>query len=112
MALRVFLDRHAVEWQVWDVYPTTTALVDRRRCDRRSLEVRVQYTGPERRTGDERRHSGPLLNPRFRSGWLVFRSYDERRRLVPIPAGWETLPDIALADLLSQAEIVPVTGLI
>jgi hypothetical protein len=29
------------------------------------------------------------LSPALRSGWLAFRTDDERRRLYPIPLGWE-----------------------
>lgn len=33
----------------------------------------------------------------FRSGWLTFDNGAERRRLAPIPPGWEELPDERLS---------------
>jgi YD repeat-containing protein len=46
--------------------------------------------------------SGPL-----REGWLVFQTEHERRRLAPIPHGWDRLPEHALLALCSQAAPVP-----
>lgn len=50
-----------------------------------------------------------LLPAAMRKGWLVFESPGERRRLSPIPAGWETLPEQGL--LLLCAEAVPAAQL-
>lgn len=44
-----------------------------------------------------------LLPPEMRAGWLVFDSTGERRRLTPIPADWETLPDQRLTRLCEMA---------
>jgi hypothetical protein len=43
----------------------------------------------------------------YRSGWLAFESAAEKRRLSPIPEGWQSLPDDALRALCGRAEIVP-----
>lgn len=46
------------------------------------------------------------LPPAYAQGWLVFESSEERRRLVPCPAEWETYPNAALRLLLQRAEVV------
>jgi hypothetical protein len=43
----------------------------------------------------------------YRNGWLAFESAAEKRRLSPIPEGWQSLPDDALRALCGRAEIVP-----
>lgn len=43
------------------------------------------------------------LQPDFAEGWLTFESEAERRRLAPIPAGWETTADERLALLCRAA---------
>jgi hypothetical protein len=39
----------------------------------------------------------------FRTGWLVFESATEKRRLSPIPDGWLMLPTVELERLCKQA---------
>jgi hypothetical protein len=41
-------------------------------------------------------------------GWLAFESPSERRRLSPIPPGWDQLAEPVLADLCAQAKAVTV----
>jgi len=64
MALRSFDDRNGEGWQVWRVVPAASVL-------ERSAWVEGDY----------------------RQGWLCFESLTsgERRRLAPVPEGWETL---------------------
>ena len=42
----------------------------------------------------------------FPEGWLTFQKGDERRRLMPIPKGWENSTSIALRTYLARAEPV------
>jgi len=52
--------------------------------------------------------SGAVINPGFDKGWLTFESDDGvLRRLAPIPAGWENLPDDRLLALLERSNEVP-----
>lgn len=44
----------------------------------------------------------------YREGWLVFESTQEKRRLAPVPADWETMPTEALVGLCGKA--VPQTA--
>ncbi|HEX8830028.1 MAG TPA: hypothetical protein VF705_02625 [Longimicrobium sp.] len=66
------------EWTVWDVFPT--------------FEARMRMTG----------ESADLLV----QGWLVFQCELEKRRLGPIPEGWDALPDEDLVELLESASLV------
>ncbi len=40
-------------------------------------------------------------------GWLAFESKFEKRRLRPIPAAWESIPDEELQNLLLAAVPAP-----
>jgi len=85
MAIREFTDSSGVRWQVWKVQPSGGAA--------------PAYTGPERRTEnrpgafpERRRNRGAgrsLLTSGMEKGWLCFECGDEKRRLSPVPAGWE-----------------------
>jgi hypothetical protein len=44
----------------------------------------------------------------YREGWLVFESSQEKRRLAPVPADWETMPTESLVGLCGKA--VPQTA--
>jgi hypothetical protein len=74
MALREFVDRSGLAWTVWDMVPEHM-----HRASRNSL--------------------GP-----FAEGWLCFEAATgEKRRLSPIPAGWDFVPDDALEALCERA---------
>lgn len=44
-----------------------------------------------------------VLPDAFASGWLVFESADERRRLAPFPGNWQDCPEDVLCRLLDEA---------
>lgn len=108
MAYRTFVDRRNTYWQVWDVRPE--------RIERRSMERRQEspgeWKGPERRRGDRRRleQKRIVLDNGLGSGWLVFESKSEKRRLTPIPRDWETLTESQLRLLCEKAQVVPGNG--
>jgi hypothetical protein len=66
MALRTLIS-DGVEWAVWDVRPASPA--------------RLELTG---------------ASPVLQSGWLCFESPEEKRRVAPIPDGWESWSDAEL----------------
>jgi len=72
---RLFDDKRGVRWDVWAVYP----------------EARPSQLS--------------ALPGTFRSGWLVFESGAEKRRLSPIPTNWQALPPSELERLCDRAEI-------
>jgi len=43
----------------------------------------------------------------YRAGWLAFECPDERRRLRPIPDGWDSLGAVELWRLCESAPLVP-----
>lgn len=51
--------------------------------------------------GDER-----TVKPELAGGWLTFESAVEKRRLAPIPSGWNELPADALGELCERAAFV------
>ena len=76
--LRDFTDYSGITWRVWDVTPQS------------------QNTAAKR---------GIRITPV--DGWLVFESDTERRRLSPIPEGWESGDNDALCYLCARAKVVP-----
>ena len=97
-----------VLWQVWEVIPQW--------ADRRTGTVRrgepnqpADARGLEQRRTPDRRRGLPERIPRIRlgngldGGWLAFESASERRRLSPIPAGWEEASESELERLCRRA---------
>lgn len=82
--LRGFTDSTGVEWRVWEVFPTKTG---------------PTFVGSS--------HASLKETP-FANGWLCFESPAEKRRLAPIPDGWEFRDITALEELCRVA--APVTG--
>lgn len=82
MAVREFTDGLGREWRVWDVTPDDL----------------------NPRTKDE-----DYLAQLYYTGWLVFeaKATESKRRLYPVPRGWNDLPDAQLEVLLEKAEVVP-----
>jgi hypothetical protein len=74
---RLFDDVRGVRWDVWAVYP----------------EVRASQLS--------------ALPGTFQTGWLVFESTGEKRRLSPIPSDWQSLPADELERLCERADIAP-----
>jgi hypothetical protein len=104
MSYRTFVDRDGAYWQVWDSQPSK---VERRSSaqDRRHLN-RSYWGGLDRRSGSDRRTINQrriTLSEGYGRGWLTFESLVEKRRLVPIPSGWEKADNSALRALCEQA---------
>ena len=90
MAVRAVLDASGVEWQVWEVRPSWAGRWT-------PVEGMAAVDTPR-----------PSLSPQLEGGWLAFQSpQGERRRIVPIQAGWETLDERGLRALLGRAEVQP-----
>jgi len=110
MAHRAFTDANGVHWQVWPVVPQWA---DRRtgktRRFRPTDDPDVDPPVLEQRRGQERRRGLPDAIPRVKltggleGGWLAFESSRERRRLAPIPQGWESATDAELDRMCRQS---------
>jgi hypothetical protein len=72
--MRHIRDAAGVEWMVYEVNPVLS----------------------EWRAADS-------LPDGYRNGWLCFESPTEKRRLLPLPAGWNELPTEQLSALLVNA---------
>jgi hypothetical protein len=103
---RTFLDDLARLWNAWDVIP---AWGERRSIERRTHGEAGGARIVERRTRERRHHHGLriALPPRLAKGWIAFEHAEERRRVAPIPAGWEQLPELGLRELWRGAEHLP-----
>ena len=107
MGLRRFHSSENVEWHVWSVVPGSRLEGERRDADRRHPEPILYYRGHERRSDIDRRRYDPVVRPGMERGWLTFESEMERRRMVPIPRGWEGLSDGELERLCLTADVIP-----
>jgi hypothetical protein len=94
MAHREFTDRQGVHWQAWEVIPTTA---ERRSAGERRFGARDKR---ERRT---KRQFRVPMDAGLATGWLVFESSAEKRRLSPVPPDWTVRTDEELAKLCSSA---------
>ena len=75
--MRQIRDDAGVEWMVYEVNPEAGA--------RRSIDA---------------------LPEGYRNGWLCFESPTEKRRLTPLPSGWQDLTTEQLGGLLVDAILV------
>ena len=82
--LRGLRDSAGVEWRVWEVYPSKTSPL----------------------SGADEMGRRSLMGSAFADGWLCFESDSEKRRLAPIPEGWEHRNQLQMEALLQQASIV------
>jgi hypothetical protein len=111
MTIRTFRDANGVEWRVYTIVPK--GLERRNRTDRRRGPD-PGYTGPERRQQPDRRQQlrdgadqkpQAWVLPGIQGGWLVFDSGAQRRRLTPIPPGWEKATEEELEQLCKLAMV-------
>lgn len=88
MSHRQFTDSTGRTWDVWDVHPTTAA---------NSLAI---YQRPQ---AEDARDPRSAVAPSLADGWLCFEHVAERRRLAPIPQGWNELSGRELERLRDEA---------
>ena len=99
MTHRQFVDDDHVAWHVLDVF-----------AHGRDYQSAGPTDWPSRADHQQSGSDRPLTEIRqlMATGWLVFQSARERRRLVPIPAGWEAASDRELGTLCARGErVVP-----
>ena len=68
----------------------------------------------ERRSGDDRRAEEKkpgvmraTIAPEFTYGWLCFETVGEKRRLAPVPEGWDRADDETIEQWCCVAKAVP-----
>jgi hypothetical protein len=83
--LRGFTDSTGVEWRVWEVLPSRVPKPS-------SVESLTRSS---------------LKETPFANGWLCFESADSKRRLAPIPKGWDFATGETLEELCQRATAVP-----
>ena len=109
MSYRTFLDSQGRRWEAWLVTP---AAAERRRVDRRAAAGGSDAfpANLERRKTPERRrspfHRSVSVASEFSQGWLCFESEGEKRRLAPVPAGWDEAGPDRLSTWLQAAKRV------
>ena len=104
MSQRTFSDLAGATWIVSAVVPQLT---ERRLGERRSHGGNVVDFRADRRTLRDRRHVREVRAPvreGFERGWLVFDNGDEKRRIAPVPDGWEQMTPAQLEVLCSRAK--------
>lgn len=103
---RIFRDDAARLWNAWDVHPVWG--------ERRVEQRRMREGGPPAALNNRRRRERRVGNglrialpPRLARGWIAFECGDDRRRVAPIPDGWDALDDAGLRTLWRNAEELP-----
>jgi hypothetical protein len=89
MPHRHFHDDEGSHWEVWDVHPTI--------ADRQIRRTRPRPSSPD----------VSLVQARLAAGWLCFECGDHKRRLAPIPSGWDRFAIETLRELCARATVVP-----
>jgi hypothetical protein len=89
MPQRQFIDLQDRRWTVWDVRPAR-------------VELELARLRPSRADASPPADAAP---PRCDApgGWLCFEAAGHKRRLAPIPSGWDRLADDALLELCERA---------
>ena len=85
-----------------------------RRFVQRRVKDEERGDAAERRSGDERRVdekapgiSRATIAPEFTYGWLCFETIGEKRRLAPVPDGWDRADDDTIEQWCCVAKAVP-----
>jgi hypothetical protein len=95
MATRDYTDSDGVAWQVWEVIPQS---VERRK-------LRERRIAPRDINDRRKRHEVRLrVSDGDADGWLVFESFDVKKRLRPIPKGWHLASTVELESMCARAD--------
>lgn len=105
MSSREFIDRRGVSWRVKEIVPQ---FAERRKVERRAGagEPLAAFASAVSRRSSERRHISAIratVTSGYEQGWLTFESPNEKRRLAPVPSGWESFSSERLELLCRMA---------
>jgi len=95
MAVRDYTDSDGISWQVWEVIPQS---VERRKLRERRVANRDELNRRKRHEVRLRPAGGDV------DGWLVFESFDVKKRLRPIPKDWYLASPVELESMCARAE--------
>lgn len=92
---------------MWQVHPSAA---ERRFVQRRTKDE-DRTDSSERRSGIERRGGAPRparanIAEEFTYGWLCFECAEEKRRLAPVPEGWDRADDETIEQWCCAAKPV------
>jgi hypothetical protein len=112
--MRVFVDENGAEWTAFEVRPglTLPEQTERRRAGDRRVSAAPEPVIERRWRGDRRvatRRLARGIGAALVGGWVAFQAGPQRRRLAPVPDGWQRLSDAELAGLCRQAAPAPAT---
>jgi hypothetical protein len=98
MALREFADSSGQVWQAWDTHPKGVGHLSKgESAFTRFVANTAKREGKEPTT----------VRDQYAEGWLTFKLASDRRRLTPIPDGWELADDATLLRYLGLASDSP-----
>lgn len=98
MPLREFADSLGQVWQAWDTHPTAIG---------HSAKGESAFTRFVASTAKREGREATTVREQYAEGWLTFRFDNARRRLAPIPAGWDGADDLTLQRYLDSAIDAP-----
>jgi hypothetical protein len=107
---RRFKDKQGKMWDVWQVHPSAAErrFVQRRVKDEDRGDAGDRRSGDERRTSEKARGTArATIAPEFTYGWLCFETVGEKRRLAPVPEGWDRADDETIEQWCCVAKPVP-----
>jgi len=103
MALRGFVGDDGRDWQVWDTRPTIPSPnVD--------ASDAISAADPSAAPPSAGIADFARISRKREGGWLTFTTARERRRLSPIPDGWDSADDATLRALLAVADRISGAG--
>ena len=84
MPLREFPDSLGRIWEAWDTYP--------KRADD-AAQAESAFSKYVANLVNQGRSAPTSVRSQYQAGWLTFKLDNARRRLAPIPSGWESADD-------------------
>ena len=93
---------------MWQVHPSAAErrFVQRRVKAEDRTDSSERRSGHERRTGEAARKARANIAEEFTYGWLCFECADEKRRLAPVPEGWDRADDETIEQWCCTAKPV------
>jgi len=98
MPLREFADSLGRVWQAWDTHPTAIG---------HPTKGESAFTRLVASTAKREGTEPATVREQYAEGWLTFRLANARRRLAPIPPGWDGADDSTLRLYLDSAIEAP-----